>query len=133
MYLYLLCVLLCSIETIIVSLCANKDIIIIIVHFVSHLTMLIKKIGLPKRSSASAMYATHNICNFETMLRKSIHRIMRRLDSQMSYLEQLDKVIIHYVVLQLCTYYILCTLLARIDLISLVHKTYSFKIFTYNQ
>ena len=27
MYLYILCVLLCSIETIIVSLCANKDII----------------------------------------------------------------------------------------------------------
>ena len=31
LYLYLLCVLLCSIETIIVSLCANKDIIIIII------------------------------------------------------------------------------------------------------
>ena len=31
MYLYILCVLLCSIETIIVSLCANKDIIIIII------------------------------------------------------------------------------------------------------
>ena len=31
MYLYLLCVLLCSIETIIVSLCANKDIISIII------------------------------------------------------------------------------------------------------
>ena len=31
-----------------------------------------KIFGLPKRSSASAMYATHNICNFETMLRKNI-------------------------------------------------------------
>ena len=31
MFLYILCVLLCSIETIIVSLCANKDIIIIII------------------------------------------------------------------------------------------------------
>ena len=31
-----------------------------------------KIFGLPKRSSANAMYATHNICNFETMLRKNI-------------------------------------------------------------
>ena len=31
-----------------------------------------KIFGLHKRSSASAMYATHNICNFETMLRKNI-------------------------------------------------------------
>ena len=31
-----------------------------------------KIFGLPKRSSASAMYAQHNICNFETMIRKSI-------------------------------------------------------------
>ena len=31
-----------------------------------------KIFGLPKRSSASAMYASHNICNFETMLRKNI-------------------------------------------------------------
>ena len=34
MHLYILCVLLCSIETIIVSLCANKDIIIIIKYTV---------------------------------------------------------------------------------------------------
>ena len=27
---------------------------------------------IPKRSSASAMYAQHNICNFETTIRKSI-------------------------------------------------------------
>ena len=27
---------------------------------------------LPKRGSASAMYGTHNICNFEAMLRKNI-------------------------------------------------------------
>ena len=31
-----------------------------------------KIFGLPKRSSASAMYAQHNICNFETTIRKSI-------------------------------------------------------------
>ena len=30
-----------------------------------------KIFGLPKRSSASAMYAQHIICNFETMTRKS--------------------------------------------------------------
>ena len=34
--------------------------------------------GLPKRSTASAMYATHNICNFETMLRKNIYGFMHR-------------------------------------------------------
>ena len=31
-----------------------------------------KIFGLPKRSSASAMYAQHNICKFETTIRKSI-------------------------------------------------------------
>ena len=31
-----------------------------------------KIFGLPKRSSASAMYAQHNICNLETTIRKSI-------------------------------------------------------------
>ena len=30
-----------------------------------------KIFGLPKRGSAIAMYATHTICNFETMLRKN--------------------------------------------------------------
>ena len=39
-----------------------------------------KIFGLPKRSSASTMYATHNICNFETMLRKNIYGFMQRLD-----------------------------------------------------
>ena len=39
-----------------------------------------KIFGLPKRSSASTMYATHNICNFETMLRKTIYGFMQRLD-----------------------------------------------------
>ena len=39
-----------------------------------------KIFGLPKRSSASAMYATHNICNFETMLRKNIYGFMQRLE-----------------------------------------------------
>ena len=38
-----------------------------------------KIFGLPKRSSASTMYATHNICNFETMLRKNIYGFMQRL------------------------------------------------------
>ena len=36
--------------------------------------------GLPKQSSASAMYAAHNICNFETMLRKNIYGFMQRMD-----------------------------------------------------
>ena len=41
-----------------------------------------KIFGLPKRSSASTMYATHNICNFETMIRKNIHvyGFMQRLE-----------------------------------------------------
>ena len=39
-----------------------------------------KIFGLPKRNSASTMYATHNICNFETMLRKNIYGFMQRLD-----------------------------------------------------
>ena len=38
-----------------------------------------KKFGLPKRSSAITMYANHNICSFETMLRKTIFGIMQRL------------------------------------------------------
>ena len=37
-----------------------------------------KIFGFPKRSSASAMNATHNICNFETMLRKNIYGFMQR-------------------------------------------------------
>ena len=37
-----------------------------------------KIFGLPKRSTASAMYATHNICNFETMLRRNIYGFMQR-------------------------------------------------------
>ena len=36
-----------------------------------------KIFGLPKRSSASAMYAEHNICNFETTIRKSIYVLCR--------------------------------------------------------
>ena len=40
-------------------------------NFVLHLIMVTKKIfSLHKRSSASTMYANHNICNFETTLRK---------------------------------------------------------------
>ena len=39
-----------------------------------------KIFGFPKRSSASTMYATHNICNFETMLRKNIYGFMQRLN-----------------------------------------------------
>ena len=39
-----------------------------------------KIFGLPKRSSASAMHAAHNICNFETMLRKNIYGFMQRLE-----------------------------------------------------
>ena len=35
-----------------------------------------KIFGLPKRSSASAMYATHNNCNFETMLCKNIYNMV---------------------------------------------------------
>ena len=41
----------------------------------------IKIFGLPKRSSASAMYAQHNICNFETTIRKSIYGFMQRLEN----------------------------------------------------
>ena len=37
---------------------------------------------IPKRSSASAMYAQHNICNFETtIIRKSIYGFMQRLEN----------------------------------------------------
>ena len=39
-----------------------------------------KIFGFPKRSSASAMYATRNICNFESMLRKNIYGFMQRLE-----------------------------------------------------
>ena len=35
--------------------------------------------GLLKRSSASTMYANHNICSFETMLRKTIFGFMQIL------------------------------------------------------
>ena len=40
-----------------------------------------KMFGLPKRSSVSAMYAQHNICNFETMILKSIYGFMQRLEN----------------------------------------------------
>ena len=40
-----------------------------------------KILGLPKRSSASAIYAQHNICNFETTIRKSIYGFMQRLEN----------------------------------------------------
>ncbi len=36
--------------------------------------------SLPRRSSASAMYANNNIDNFETLLRKSTYKFMQRLD-----------------------------------------------------
>ena len=38
-----------------------------------------KKLGLPNRSIASTMYANHNICSFETMLRKTLFGFMQRL------------------------------------------------------
>ena len=38
-----------------------------------------KIFGLLKWSSASAMYAIHNICNFETMLRKNIYDFMQKI------------------------------------------------------
>ena len=39
-----------------------------------------KIFGLPKRSSASTMYANNNICNFETTLRKNTFRFMQWLE-----------------------------------------------------
>ena len=39
-----------------------------------------KIFGLPKRSSASTMYANNNICNFETTLRKNTFEFMQRLE-----------------------------------------------------
>ena len=39
-----------------------------------------KIFGLPKRSSASTMYANHNICNFETTFRKNTFGFMQRLE-----------------------------------------------------
>ena len=39
-----------------------------------------KIFGLPKRSSASTMYANNNICNFETTLRKNAFGFMQRLE-----------------------------------------------------
>ena len=39
-----------------------------------------KIFGLPKRSSASMMYANNNICNFETTLRKNTFGFMQRLE-----------------------------------------------------
>ena len=39
-----------------------------------------KIFGLPKRSSASTMYAKNNICNFETTLRKNTFGFMQRLE-----------------------------------------------------
>ena len=41
-----------------------------------------KIVGLPKRSSASAMYAQHNICNFETSIRKSIMWFYAKIGKQ---------------------------------------------------
>ena len=40
-----------------------------------------KNFDLPKKSSASAIYATYNICSFESMLRKSIYGFVHRLES----------------------------------------------------
>ena len=40
-----------------------------------------KIFGLPKRSSTSATYAQHNICIFETTIRKSINGFMQRLEN----------------------------------------------------
>ena len=40
-----------------------------------------KNVGLPKRSSASAMYANHNICSFETILRNNLFGFMQRLEN----------------------------------------------------
>ena len=37
-------------------------------------------VRLPKRSSASTMYSNHNICNFETTLRKNTFGFMQRLE-----------------------------------------------------
>ena len=37
-------------------------------------------VRLPKRSSASTMYANHNICNFETTLRKNTFGFMQMLE-----------------------------------------------------
>ena len=43
-----------------------------------------KTCRLLKRSSASTMYANHNICSFETMLRKPILGFMQRLENSTS-------------------------------------------------
>ena len=37
-----------------------------------------KTFGLPKQSSAGAMYATHNICNFETI--RTYNGFMQKLE-----------------------------------------------------
>ena len=37
--------------------------------------------GVSNRSSASAMYANYNICNFETILRKNICNFIQQLDN----------------------------------------------------
>ena len=39
---------------------------------------------LPKWSSASTMYANHNICNFETTLRKNTFGFMQRLQQSIN-------------------------------------------------
>ena len=39
-----------------------------------------KIFGLHRRRSASMMYANHNICNFETTLRKNTFGVMQRLE-----------------------------------------------------
>ena len=64
MYLYLLCVLLCSIETIIVSLCANKDIIIIIIIIIiNDVYHEVKGQGKNTRARISPIQLTIKILN----------------------------------------------------------------------
>ena len=38
-------------------------------------------LGLPQWSSASGMYATHNIVTFESLLRKTLYGFVERLES----------------------------------------------------
>ena len=41
-------------------------------------------LGLPKWSTASEMYATHNIENFESFLRKVIYGFIQRLEDSIN-------------------------------------------------
>ena len=43
---------------------------------------------LPKWSSASEIYATHNIKNFEALLRKAIYRFIERLEDSSNVIIQ---------------------------------------------